>query len=181
MSGMEEMKELHEAAEEGHHKNLAVVSLTMAIVAVLVAISGLLGHRAHTEEVVLQNKVTDQWAYYQAKNIRRSADEHFLDYMAIYPPANKEAAEKIAKKNEAEIDKYRDQQKEIDAEARKLTDETELIRRRADRFDLGESLLEVALVICSLTLLTGRRPFWIAGMVVALVGVAASASAFLLH
>ena len=33
----------------------------------------------HTEEIILQNKVTDQWSYYQAKNIRRHTDELFAD------------------------------------------------------------------------------------------------------
>ena len=39
----------------------------MAVLAVLVATVSLLGHRTHTEEIILQNQVTDQWAYYQAK------------------------------------------------------------------------------------------------------------------
>ena len=44
----------------------------MAILAVLVATVTLLGHRAHTEEILLQTKATDQWNYYQAKNMRRN-------------------------------------------------------------------------------------------------------------
>ena len=58
-------------------QSLAPVSLTMAVLAVLVAVVTLLGHRAHTEEVVLQATASDQWAYYQAKNIRRHEDEIF--------------------------------------------------------------------------------------------------------
>ena len=53
-------------------QNLAPVSLTMAILAVLVATVSLLGHRAHTEEILMQTRATDQWAYYQAKNMRRN-------------------------------------------------------------------------------------------------------------
>ena len=60
MSAEHEMEELKEAAEHGReHSNLAPVSFTMAILAVLVAVAALLGHRAHTEEVLLQNKATD--------------------------------------------------------------------------------------------------------------------------
>ncbi len=181
MSEMEEVKDLKEAAEAGAERNLAHVSITMAIIAVLVAIVGLLGHRAHTEEIILKNNEIDQWAYYQAKNIRRSVDERFLQNWSLYPAPDKEALEKVRKKTEAEVEKYRDQQKEIETEANNLKSEGQLVTRRADRFDLGESLLEVALVISSLTLLTGRRPFWLAGILIALAGLAAGGSAFLLH
>src|SRR5437763_10869186 len=66
----DELSELHENAEHAKHDpSLAPVTLTMAVLAVLVATASLLGHRSSVEEVVLQNKVTDQWAFYQAKNI----------------------------------------------------------------------------------------------------------------
>ena len=72
----DELQELQEHAEHGHQNpSLAPVSLTMAVLAVLVAVVSLLGHRAHTEEVVLQAKSSDQWAYYQAKNIREHEDD----------------------------------------------------------------------------------------------------------
>jgi hypothetical protein len=51
----------------------------MAILAVIVATVSLLGHRTHTEEIVLQNGVSNGWAYYQAKAIRRHADQALLD------------------------------------------------------------------------------------------------------
>jgi len=75
----DELQELQEHAEDAHHNpGMAPVSLTMAVFAVLVAVASLLGHRAHTEEVVLQAKASDQWAYYQAKNIRGHEDELFV-------------------------------------------------------------------------------------------------------
>ena len=80
------MEELQEAAEHGReHSNLAPVSFTMAFLAVLVAIATLLSHRAHTEEVLLQNKATDQWGYYQAKNIRRHTMEQLDELLKVVP------------------------------------------------------------------------------------------------
>ena len=82
MSAGEEMNELKERAEEAkERKGMAPVSLTMAIVAVLVATVSLLGHRAHTEEILLQNKTTDQWAYFQAKNLRLNNLQALNDLM----------------------------------------------------------------------------------------------------
>src|SRR5947207_13789862 len=80
----DEFQELHEHAEHAaHNPSMAPVSLTMAILAVCVAVVSLLGHRTHTEEVALQNKVSHQWAYYQANNIRRHTAELFADFAAI--------------------------------------------------------------------------------------------------
>ena len=80
----EDLSELQEHAEHAkENPRLAPVSVTMAILAVLVAVVSLLGHRSHTEEVVLQAKSSDQWAYYQAKNIRRHTDELFTDLTSV--------------------------------------------------------------------------------------------------
>jgi hypothetical protein len=169
----DELNELQEHAEHAKHDpSLAPVSLTMAILAVLVAVVSLVGHRAHTEEVLLQAKASDQWAYYQAKNIRRHNDEVMADLTTIIPSKDPEATNKIKGKYAQEADRYRDQQAEIQSEARQKEQEVETERKRADRFDLAEVFLEIALVITSITLLSGRRTFWYAGMVLAVVGVA---------
>ena len=57
----------------------------------------------------------------------------------------------------------------------------EVERRRADRFDLGESFLEIALVVTSITLLTRKRVFWAAGFVAAAIGLIIAVTGLLLH
>ena len=130
----------------------------------------LLGHRSHTEELLLQTRATNQWAYYQAKDIRRRSYEVFLDEMALITPSNAELAGKIRDKYKGEVARYTKEQGEIEAEAKKAEDEVAVQQRRADRFDLGEVMLEAGLVICSITLMTRRRLLWLAGMVLGLVG-----------
>ena len=181
-SSAEQAQELQEAAEHGSHEsNLAPVSLTMAILAVLVAGVAVLGHRAHTEEIILQNKVTDQWSYYQAKNIRRQNLELFTDLLTISEFRDKQTVEKLKQRYKDSIAKYAKDQKEIDAEARKLEKEVDLERHRADRFDLGESFLEIGLVVTSITLLTRKRLFWGMGILAAVIGVVIAAFGFFLH
>jgi hypothetical protein len=178
----DELQELHEQAEEGaHHASLAPVTVTMAILAVLVATVSLLGHRAHTEELLSQTRATDQWAYYQAKDIRRHTYELFLDETSVFALQNSEQVEKLKEKYSKEVERYRDEGKEIEAEATKAEDEVKVERRRADRFDLGEVMLEAALVICSITLLTRKRVFWILGSVLGICGVAIAAAGLLIH
>jgi uncharacterized protein (DUF362 family) len=45
---------------------------------------------------------------------------------------------------------------------------------RADRFDLGEALLEIGLVITSITLLTHKRAFWFLGLGFSVMGIVAA-------
>jgi hypothetical protein len=181
MSAGEELNELKERAEAAaESKGLAPVSLTMAVVAVLVATISLLGHRAHTEEILLQNKVTDTWAYYQAKNLRRNNLEALNDVLAALEGKN-EKAEQVSKRFEGDIEKYRDEQKEISKEAHAIEDELRADTRRANRFDLGEVFLEISLVVTSITLLTGRKHYWMLGIVMAAAGIAIAASVLFLR
>jgi preprotein translocase subunit SecD len=176
----EELHELQEHAEHAKHDpSLAPVTLTMAVLAVLVATVSLLGHRTSTEEVILQNKVTDQWGYFQAKNIRRHTDELFADLASVMATKDAEAATKLQEKYRSEADRYRDEQKELDAKARELEQEADLAHRKTDRFDLGEVFLEIALVITSITLLSGRRLFWYLGLLFGSAGILLAVSALL--
>src|ERR1700758_2767103 len=105
----EELTELQEHAEHAKgDPKLAPVSVTMAILAVLVAVVTLLGHRAHTEEVVLQAKASDQWAYYQSKNLRRHVDLFFNDMTAVQPASDTAALAKLRDKYSNEAARYKD-------------------------------------------------------------------------
>lgn len=178
----EELNELKEHAEHAKEDpSLAPVSLTMAVLAVLVAVVSLLGHRAHTEEVVLQAKSSDQWAYYQAKNIRRHTDELFTDLTSVTPTTDASALAKLRDKYSQEASRYKDDQKEIEDKAREMEAEVATERNRADRFDLAEVFLEIGLVVTSITLLSGRRVFWGLGLVLGVVGIVVAATGFVVR
>jgi hypothetical protein len=175
----EELQELHEHAEHAReHPDLAPITLTMAVLAVLVATVSLLGHRTHTEEIILQNKVTDQWGYYQAKNIRLHTDELFADLAGVV--ASKDAGEtaKFQDKMRAEAERYKNDKKEVEISAHELEQEFARTHRKADRFDMAEVFMEIALVITSITLLSGRRIYWHFGLFMATAGVVVAASAW---
>ncbi len=83
----ESVHELHEQAEQSqHYPQLIPVSVTMSVLAVMVAVVTLMGHRMHTEEVVTQIKASDTWAEYQAKNIRHHSYATFSDFTSIIQP-----------------------------------------------------------------------------------------------
>lgn len=178
----EEITELHEHAEHAkENPELAPVSVTMAVLAVLVAVASLLGHRAHTEEVVLQAKASDQWAFYQSKNIRRHTDELFTDLTAVQSTTDAATLAKLREKYSQEASRYKDDQKETEAEARKLEAEVNTERNRADRFDLAEVFLEIGLVITSITILSGRKLYWAVGILFGIAGIVLTSTGFLVH
>jgi len=177
----EDFRELEEQAEEAAQHNLAPVTVTMAILAVLIAAVSLLGHRAHTEEMLMQTKATDHWAYYQAKEIRRRNYELFVDEMSVFALQKSEQADKIKEKYQKEIERYKEEGQNIQAEAHKAEAEVAAEQRHANYFDLGEVLLEAALVICSITVLTRKRFFWYLGTALGLIGLGIGITGLLVH
>ena len=179
---MEDGVELPEGHEiHAEYRYTLPVSLTISILAVLVAGAALLSHRAHTEELLRQSQATDQWAYYQAKNIRWHEVQSVADLLGALAPQDKEKAAAVREKYLKEVERYEGDKDEISDKAKELEKERDLISRRADRYDGGEALLEVGLVICSITLLTKRRAFWLAGMIVGAFGVGMAATGLFLH
>ncbi len=65
---------------------------------------------------------------------------------------------------------------DIQAEAQQFESEVLTQQHKANRYDLGEVCLEVALVLVSLTLLTRRRLFWLLGCLAGLIGLAVATS-----
>ena len=159
-----EVQELKEHAEQGSESAMRPVAFTMSVVAVLVAITTVLGHRTHTEAVLDQNKATDQWNLYQAKKIRANDTQLAGDLLSVLTLADKEAAAKITKTYADHQAKWTDDLKEEQQKAEALETTVGRAEVRANRFDLSEALLEIGLVISSVTLLTRAKSYWYLGI-----------------
>lgn len=156
------------------------VAFTMSVLAVLLAVTTVLGGRTHEDAVLNQNKATDQWNEYQAQKIRAYNTQLTSDLMSIITIDNKDAAAKIAKGYADHEKKWATELNQDQASAQALQTSVDQGEAKADRFDLGEVLLEIGLVIVSITLLTHSRIYWHLGLGVSILGVAAAASAFFL-
>lgn len=176
-----EAHELQEHAEHGSHESaLRPVAFTMSLLAVLVAVTTVLGHRTHTEAVLNQNKATDQWNLYQAKKIRSNNTQLAADLLSVMTVQNKDAAAKIATTYADHQAKWVEDLKEEQEKAEALETKVEQAEARANRYDLAEALLEIGLVITSVTLLTRSRTYWYLGMLFSLAGIASAASSLFL-
>jgi hypothetical protein len=176
-----DVQELKEHAEHGAHEpTLRPVAFTMSVLAVLVAVTTVLGHRTHTEAVLDQNKATDMWNFYQAHKIRANETDLASDLLGVVALDNKDAATKIAKAYADHQKKWDDELKEEQVQAGAMETKVEQAESRADRFDFAEALLEIGLVITSVTLLTRSRIYWYLGLVFSACGVASAVSALFL-
>jgi hypothetical protein len=178
----QEAQELQEHAEHGSHESsMRPVAFTMAVLAVLVAITTVLGHRTHTEAVLTQNKATDQWNFYQAHKIRSNDTELTADLLSVITIADQHAADKLAKSYADHQAKWTQDLKDAQEKAEALEAKVEKAEARASRFDLAEALLEIGLVITSVTLLTRSRIYWYLGIVFSIAGIGSVVSAFFLR
>ena len=170
-----EPQEITESIEEAEKHNDRKIGLTMALIAVLLALATMVGHRTHTEEVLIQTRANDQWAYYQAKTIRSQSYAMNARLAQLLPNGSK-LAEEFSQESESQ----RKDAEEIRKQAEDKEHETDATSRKANQFDTAEIFLEIAIVLCSISLLTGVRSFWLVSFASSLVGIAFAARGFLL-
>ncbi len=170
MSADEELQEHAEHAREPFDKKVAV---TMAIIAALLAIVSVLGHILSTEELLAQQKASDQWAFYQAKDIRRYDSEIAQDMLKALKSGE---LEERVKHYGGNAEKYEKDRAGIQEEAMKLEAERDHKGAQALRLEISEVFLEMGIVFASLAILTKRPMVWYTSMIAALVGVSLAAT-----
>lgn len=166
-----EASELKEQAEKGGESALRPVAFTMSVLAVLVAVTTVLGHRAETRAVLKRGDATDVWNEYQAKKNRAYDTYLTTEALSVLTLADKEKAAKDIKEWSGHQEKWADDFKEEQKEAKSLEEEVKLAEDKAKFFDLAETLLEIGLVVSSVTLLTRSRIYWYLGIGASAVGV----------
>lgn len=165
--------EIEEHVHKAHDPFDKIVAGTMAIIAALLAIVSVLGLHFISEKLLNQQLASDQWAYYQAKNIR-----HYSAQVARDLLAQAKAAPALTGTYAKDIVRYGEDMKEIQAKAKEYENERDVDGRRAEFLHTGEVFLEIAIVLSSLAILTKRKFWYMAGAVSALGGVIVAATAF---
>ena len=178
-------KELEEIMGKRFTKRVA---LTTAIFAVILAITSLGGNNAMKEMLLSQQQASDQWAFYQAKVIREHLyrsqklrlEIDLIERGGLMKPEVKEHVQLLLKKMAEEETRYGQEKKEIEKEAKKLEHERDVNRSKDPYFDYGEVLLQIAIVMASVSILSGSRPVFYFAMVCAVLGAFFSLNGFLL-
>jgi len=174
-----EMQEFAKQVKEGGEESLTSISLAISILAVLVAMVTVLGHRSHTDAVLQQARATDQWNLYEAKKIRQDSLDVVLDQMKLQPSVNAAATQAKAAEYQAHIAKWKKELAETQSRAEDFEHKAEHAEKQASHFDLGEAMLQISVVLSSITLFTRRRRWFIGGISLGAVGLLIAATAFM--
>ncbi len=162
------------------------VALTTAIFAVVLAITSLGGNHAMKEMLLAQQQSSDQWSFYQAKVLREHLYRNqklrleidLIERGSSMKPEAKERVEGLLKKTAEEEARYNAEKKEIEKEAKQLEHERDVNRNKDPYFDYGEVLLQIAIVMASISILSGSRPVYYFAIVSACLGILSSLNGF---
>ncbi len=175
--------ELHEHAANSFSRRVALVT---AIYAVVLAIAALGGNHAMKEMLLAQQQSSDQWAFYQAKVIRehlyraqKMRLEVDLAERAGAPQAQaRERMEALLKKFDEEEKRYNAEKKDIEKDAKKLEAMRDSFQARDPYFLVAEALLQIAIVMSSVSILARSGLIFSFSLILAVVGAALTANGY---
>src|SRR4030081_3797562 len=153
------------------------VGILAAVLAVFLAIVTIASHRAHTAAILSKTNANDQWNLYQANRLKAHNLEVGGDIITLLVKGD-EAGKKLAEYKKG-IGKYEEKSKETMEAAKKYEEETEHVEHKALYFDMGEGLLEIALVLSSLYFISRKMLFPVVGVIAGLGGLGVAAVGFL--
>lgn len=163
-----------------------VAGIYLGIVAMLLAIATL-GGTAATKELLSANiQASDTYAYYQAKYLRQTIFETAADMLEAGPNAADPKAQALIKRyrglaahSESEP-KSGNGKKELLAKARAWEERRDTARARDPNFEFAEALLQIAIVLGSVSIVATSRALLGVSAVLAVCGVALTLNGFLL-
>lgn len=177
----------------GQDPFVRTVAMTMAMIAAVLAFLTMLSHRAHNRTLlhqaqanVFQTQANDQWNYFQIKKNRGYTYEAYVEQLPLLAkdpskPGAVQDSNRLVSKYQALVGKYKKEAAEAKEHADRLeeqsaeaTEASERSHRRADHFDYGELGVELALVLCSIAVLTKNSQLWIGAIVVGVIGFVAA-------
>ncbi len=164
---------ISEAAEESKDVDERFrrrVAITIGVLAMLLALTGLGGDDAASAVVNSNIEASDTYAFYQAKNIRQTSNRLAGDEMEILllsePNLSSEARGAIERRR----DSYRAQEARLESEPETgegkrelLAKAEELVKQRAraqrqdPNFDYAQALFQIAIVLASVSIVATSR------------------------
>ena len=158
---MEQAKEAQHIASEDKK-----IALLIAVLALFLSFSETLGKSAQTEAIDLNVRSADSWAFYQAKDIRRTtvnavADQTTLLAAGITDMAAKEAIDKQVAAWRATAARYESDpktgegRKELAARAKAQEEDRDLAMAKYHHYEVASAAFQIGIVLASATVITG--------------------------
>ncbi len=160
-----------------------LISVYIAVLAVVLAICALGGNNATKEAMGKNIEVANTWAFFQAKNMRRHTLRLQIDdletFLATQPGLDDTARTTISET----IARYRQQDTlltsepatgegldELFAKAKRLEAERDVALERDPYFDYGQAVLQIAIVLASVAIISGGSTLLVASALLGLLG-----------
>jgi hypothetical protein len=183
----EKKDEKDEKKDEKKEKWLSWVAVTTILFAVCATLSTFKGGGYSTRAVLSQSKAANQWAYYQAKDLKsylHELDKKALERELIRPGADQGA---YAEALRADIKAYGDKIAKYDAQKDEIKKQAEDFERviseaqaHGQAFGMAVIFLQLAILLSSVAALMKVRNLWLAGLGMGAVGVLFFANGFFL-
>ena len=163
-------------ADAPKEKWLGGVAMTTVVLAVCAALSTLKGGSFSTRTQLETTKENNAWSYFQSKSIKQHACEVEADILEVSradtqrPDARALIDSKLSKVR-ADIARYDREKTEIQTDAKKRAIWQNDYKRHAASMGMAAMLLQIAIMLSSISALMKRKPLWFAGLVCGSVGI----------
>ncbi|MBF0459217.1 MAG: DUF4337 domain-containing protein [Nitrospirae bacterium] len=178
-------EELKEKRNDRFTKRVALVT---ALYAVFLAIASLGGSHAMKGLLVSSQEASNQWAYYQSKAIREHTykiqkqviEAHLFEIKDTMKPAIIEQYESMIRKFSDEETRFNKEKQDIEHKAREITLERDKNARKDPYFEYAEVLLQISIVLASVSILSHSRPVFYVSACSAIIGIFMMVNGFFL-
>ncbi|MDB6055013.1 MAG: hypothetical protein JWN25_2536 [Verrucomicrobiales bacterium] len=157
-------EEMHSHAHSSGKAWIMWVALSSALLAAFAAVTSLLaGHHAN-EAMADQIKAGNHWSYFQAKSIKENLLVTKIELLEGLGKARQD-------KDLAKLKEYARDKEEIQALAREKEEDAHHHLESHVIFARGVTMLQVAIAIGAISVLTHKKKFWFFSLFLGLVGV----------
>ncbi len=182
----ETMEHAHHLSTHGepHDTFPRNVAILVAFIAAILAIAEIGGKAAQNAYLTLHVTASDDWAFYQAKNIRSNLYSLNADVLESLPNAAEPDKRKKIDAARAEAKRLDDDEKSVGRKqaaekARRSEHERDHAFHRYHLFELVVGALQIAIVLSSVSIVSRMKPLaWLAGTIGGAAGLAGLAIAF---
>jgi hypothetical protein len=171
--------EIHHEHEHSSDPLGQKVGVMASILAVLLAVVTIASHREHTAAIIHKSESNDKWAEYQAARVKLHTTELGENMVHLFG-AKAEGADKMLTDYAGQAQKYEEASDKIRKEAKGAEEEATADEHRALRYDVGEGLLEIGLVLSSLYFISRKGMFPVLGLVAGIAGAGTAITGLLM-
>jgi len=177
--------ELKERREDTFTKKVALYT---ALIAVLLALCSLGGNNAMKEMLLAQQQASDQWAFYQSKVMREHLygmeksrlESQLMERKDTMKPEVLKQYQVLLSRAAGQEVRYAAEKKEIEQEAKKLDLERDINRAKDPYFDYGEVMLQIAIVMSSIAIISLSRPILYFSLIATSLGAVLTLNGYLM-